>query len=115
MYDGAVEDIVGSETWVLNSTLSDVLRMYYVFNNTVSQEAVCSAKWFAANFTSNGKTYYFIGTDASGMPTKGATDYADLAYETNAFKNEAYRTITFDSPITDTALLTWLQANGTKQ
>lgn len=44
-----------------------------------------------------------------------ATDYADLVYETSSFKNEAYRTITFDEPVTDTNLLAWLQANGTKQ
>lgn len=112
-----VEGGASGETWVLNTSLTNVLRMYYVFDSSVSQETVAngSGNWFAANFTSNNKTYYFIGTDASGAPTKGATDYSDLAYETSAFKNEAYRTISFAEPVTDTALLTWLQANGTKQ
>lgn len=105
------------ETWLLNSTLTDVLRMYYTFDSTASESAVenGSGNRFTANFESNGKTYYFIGTDKSGAPNRGATDYADLVYESSSFKNEAYRTITFDSPVTDSTLLTWLQANGTKQ
>lgn len=112
-----VEGGASSETWLLNSTLTDVLRMYYAFDSTASESAVenGSGNRFTANFESNGKTYYFIGTDKSGAPNRGATDYADLVYESSSFKNEAYRTITFDSPVTDTALLTWLQANGTKQ
>lgn len=103
-----------SETWVLNDTLTDVSRLYYVFNSTVSQEAVCSSKWFTTNFTSNDKSYYFIGTDMSGPPTRGATDYADLVYETGAWKNSVYKTITLSNPASGD-LLTWLEANGVKK
>ena len=31
------------------------------------------------------------------------------------FHDAAYRTVTFDTPVTDESLLTWLQANAVKQ
>ena len=73
-------------------------------------------------FTSNGQKFTSIGADydagsyvilrydngeVAGYDTAGG----DLVYE---FYDEAYRTITFDTPPTG-ALLTWLQSNATRQ
>lgn len=85
-----------AETWVLNSTI------------TGNGE-------FTADFTSNGKSFYSIAVSSS------ITSYGEkmggnvIVYaKRSGWLNEAYRTIVFDtSPSGD--LLTWLQANGTKQ
>lgn len=85
-----------AETWVLNSTI------------TGNGE-------FTADFTSNGKSFYSIAVSSS------ITSYGEkmggnvIVYaKSSGLSNEAYRTIVFDtSPSGD--LLTWLQANGTKQ
>lgn len=85
-----------AETWVLNSTI------------TGNGE-------FTADFTSNGKSFYSIAVSSS------ITSYGEkmggnvIVYtRSSGWSNEAYRTIVFDtSPSGD--LLTWLQANGTKQ
>lgn len=85
-----------AETWVLNSTI------------TGNGE-------FTADFTSNGKSFYSIAVSSS------ITSYGEkmggnvIVYaKSSGWSNEAYRTIVFDtSPSGD--LLTWLQANGTKQ
>lgn len=85
-----------AETWVLNSTI------------TGNGE-------FTADFTSNGKSFYSIAVSSS------ITSYGEkmggnvIVYaKRSGWSNEAYRTIVFDtSPSGD--LLTWLQANGTKQ
>lgn len=93
------------ETWLLNETLTGFDQGLVSFEYNV-------------NFTSNGNNYSILKTGKS-------TDYISdtLIYDTvivynrtglNTWKNEAYRTITFATSPTGN-LLTWLQANGTKQ
>ena len=73
------------------------------------------------SFTSNGQKFTSIGAEYS------AGSYIILRYDNNEiagydpgfggayeFDNEAYRKLTFDTPPTG-ALLTWLQANATRQ
>jgi hypothetical protein len=85
-----------AETWVLNSTI------------TGNGE-------FTADFTSNGKSFSSIAVSSS------ITSYVEkmggnvIVYtKRSGWNNEAYRTIVFDTSPTGN-LLTWLQANGTKQ
>lgn len=85
-----------AETWVLNSTI------------TGNGE-------FTADFTSNGKSFYSIAVSSS------ITSYGEkmggnvIVYaKSSGWSNEAYRTIVFDTSPSGN-LLTWLQANGTKQ
>lgn len=93
--------LCAGETWVLNE--SPTLLQY--------------AKQFDISFTSNNTSYTYLkfGEDSIGIAQAlyyGTTQ----VYEdgNNAWTNTAYRTITFDTPPTGD-LLTWLQANGTKQ
>lgn len=90
------------ETWVLNETIP-----------TTSQ----GTGGYNANFVSNGTTYTYINFDGkpNGIRYSNSTDEI-LAYSwvDNAWSNTAYRTITFATAPTGD-LLTWLQANGTKQ
>ena len=92
----------GTETWVINSDATGELVTTQI------------------SFTSNGQKFTSIGTYYSGI-------FVILCYDSNEiagydpgfggayeFDNEAYRTITFDTPPTG-ALLTWLQSNATKQ
>lgn len=92
------------ETWVLNDNISSADRLSKV----------------EISFTSNNEKYtgfqyeravlsYFISDGSS-------TDIAnvDLRGETTSWTNTAYKTITFETTPTGD-LLTWLQANGTKQ
>ena len=82
------------ETWLLNSTL-----------NATDVSSII-------NFVSNGTTYTNIVYDASG---KIQLKYSgNVVYSAGSWTNEAYRTITFETAPTGD-LLTWLQANGTKQ
>lgn len=74
-------------------------------------------------FTSNGQKFTSIGANYNDSGT-----FMILRYDNNEvagwdiygggagfeFDNEAYRTITFDTPTTG-ALLTWLEANATRQ
>lgn len=101
-YNGEYEDISSGETWLLNDWLN--------FEN---------GQWITltASFTSNGQTF-------SSIKYKYApTAYAYLNYDDTwvfdsddggGWRNEAYRMITFETTPTGD-LLTWLQANGTKQ
>lgn len=84
-----------SETWVLDKVSSSTI----------------SNKSFTVAFTSNGTT--FSQLVASRLEESLKYD-STLAWSTGTWQNTAYRTITFaTSPTGD--LLTWLQANGTKQ
>ena len=71
-------------------------------------------------FTSNGQKFTSIGTNSDYGPIVLYYDNIEIAgYEPGTgtryeFDNEAYRTITFDTPPTG-ELLTWLQANAVKQ
>lgn len=85
-----------AETWVLNSTITGNGK-------------------FTADFTSNGKSFYSIAVSSS------ITSYGEkmggnvIVYaKSSGWSNEAYRTIVFDTSPSGN-LLTWLQANGTKQ
>lgn len=71
-------------------------------------------------FTSNGQKFTSIGTNSDGtffilcydsMEIAGYDPGVDTEY---IFDDEAYRKLTFDTPPTG-ALLSWLQANATKQ
>lgn len=88
------------ETWVLNDVIGDYDKTFFV------------------NFNSNGIEYSSI--NLNNMRDKQFMDYAQgsigtSVYEDGTWTNQAYRTITFDEPVTDSTLLAWLQANGTKQ
>ena len=71
-------------------------------------------------FTSNGQKFTSIGTKSDYGPIVLYYDNIEIAgYEPGTgtryeFDNEAYRTITFDTPPTG-ELLTWLQSNAVKQ
>ena len=105
------------ETWLLNETL-DIYRV----NGS-------KRGYYTADFISNGEKFAQIQTEDdnddqgqyleyykvanSGLPTLIYHSYQhnDGGYE---WENQAYRTLTFSTPPTGD-LLTWLQANGTKQ
>ncbi len=85
------------ETWLLNSDISSaedisVSNLSFVSNSQNFTSIICTTGKGGANLSYN-QTGVFVST----------------------WENEAYRTITFDSPVTDSTLLTWLQANGVKQ
>ena len=73
----------------------------------------------STNFTPNNTAFTSISlmlrTGREGVQLQyGTTDVYDSIIG-SGWTDQAYRTITFDSPVTDTTLLTWLQSNGTKQ
>ena len=90
------------ETWVLNETISDTYQ---------------GSGGFSATFTSNSETFIGIGFDGkpNGIRYEQSTNEV-LVYNfgDNSWTDQAYRTLTFAIPPTGD-LLTWLQANGTKQ
>lgn len=81
------------ETWLLLATVS-----YSAFSEDIS-------------FTSNGVSYTTINSSYSGLKYDDTVVYD---YNENGWSNDAYRTVKFDTAPTGD-LLTWLQANGTKQ
>lgn len=83
------------ETWVLNET--------YNGSTTASYDV---------NFTSNGESFAKLsyGDNPRWFIKYGETD----VYFNGTWTDQAYRTLTFAIPPTGD-LLTWLQANGTKQ
>ena len=85
-----------AETWVLNSTITG--------NGN-----------FTADFTSNGESFYSIAVSSS-ITSYGKKMGGNLIVyaKGSGWNNEAYRTIVFDTSPSGN-LLTWLQANGTKQ
>lgn len=96
-----------SETWVLNETAGDS-------GTGLSETTV--------NFTSNNLNFVALGANNMQVGPQSIWYYTSLdvneyveAKSYGTWNNEAYKTITFDEPVTDTKLLTWLQANGTKQ
>ena len=90
------------ETWVLNESLG---------MGTLSKTSV--------TFTSNNENFVSIAYSTSSMGPqtlwyyKNDTEYV-VACEYGTYSNQAYRTITFETAPTGD-LLTWLQANATKQ
>lgn len=89
------------ETWVLNESIASALAQTTVNFKAKNSTTNYTGIRFAQALDSYNGYYYYDG------------GYW-LAYET-AWHNQDDRTITFDSPVTDTDLLAWLQANGTKQ
>ena len=98
------------ETWVLNdtltgSTLEDITVPTFVSNGHTFQY-----------LTWNNETYVIKLTyiDREDRDNDVTVYYGDDDHDFKGWLNQAYRTITFStSPTGD--LLTWLQANGTKQ
>lgn len=87
-----------AETWVLNTTISLPSSTLY------------------GDFTSNGKSFiaiYNVGA-LSYTSYAGNTVSDTIVYENGRWINDAYRTLVFDMA-PDGDMLTWLQANGTKQ
>lgn len=89
------------ETWVLNETINATDGL-----NT------------AISFSSNNQSFDTFYTHYSPLKEEYVIDYILNSIHYNAYNNgwtnEAYRTITFETAPTGD-LLTWLQANGTKQ
>lgn len=87
------------ETWVLNETLSGVSMTDNNINFTADNQAFTTLDW--------------TGSSLSTMTDDG--DYNTIyMYRNGQFTDPAFRTIIFATEPTG-ALLTWLQANGTKQ
>nr|DAO90279.1 MAG TPA: hypothetical protein [Caudoviricetes sp.] len=96
------------ETWVLNSTITAPSSS--IDKNIDFLCVGTSQNFIRILIESEGRGVhleYFAQGDSSTAGTVVSTGGTAVATE--------YRTLTFDSPVTDTALLTWLQANGTKQ
>lgn len=90
------------ETWVLNESLG---------MKSLSKTSI--------SFTSNNAQFIAIEVSTGNTGPESAYYYTDdktytTACEYGTWANQAYRTITFSTAPTGT-LLTWLQANGTKQ
>ena len=98
--------VSSGETWVLNETLKgEPYGLYNEYATTI-------------DFTSNGENFTKIGVDNDHSTNPWIRYYTNstenLVYSYGKWSNTAYRTITFAIPPTGD-LLTWLQANGTKQ
>lgn len=100
------------ETWVLNETLSSV-----TFN-------IYASYFYCDSYRYSGIERTFVVNGTNFMGYRDPQNDGDVVvvwsanhhYETGKYwLDEKYRTITFTQPVTDTTLLTWLQANGTKQ
>lgn len=98
--------VSSGETWLLNETITNT-----------------EAWSISAPFNSNNQDFEgikiasFKGSKVTYLKNEGNSVivYDTSAGATTGWTDSAYRTITFDAPVTDTTLLTWLQANGTKQ
>ena len=93
-------EVSTGETWLLNETPSLATPTGATILTNI-------------NFVSNGVSYTSIEVGKKERIYYDSTIVFDEI--DNTWADVAYRTLTFDSPVTDTALLTWLQANGTKQ
>lgn len=102
--------VSSGETWLLNETLIE-----------------SNQDFTSLNFTSNSQSFVRIVRQYDNRPTPPANSLlyykSDGTYVTAVYanddgvgtwNNQAYRTLTFDTAPTGD-LLTWLQANGTKQ
>lgn len=96
------------ETWLLNSTITAPSSS--IDKNINFLCVGTSQNFIRILIESEGRGVhleYFAQGDSSASGTVVSSGGTTVATE--------YRTLTFDSPVIDTALLTWLQANGTKQ
>lgn len=98
------------ETWVLNETLgTDELfgmKDSYFTSNAISFRYL--TRRYEPTEYRDRLTYFHPSEDAEVV-------YYGQVEKGTGFVNSNYRTIVFDEPVTDSTLLTWLQANGTKQ
>ena len=92
-----------SETWVLNETISSIGGLALPYTQT---EFVSNSKQFSAIECTTNKTVEMRYYDSDGVDV--------FVYSNVWMYSDNYRTITFSAPTTGD-LLTWLQANGTKQ
>ena len=92
--------VSAGETWVLDEIVDGL-----------------SIETTQVDFVSNNTQFSYINSRKGYIAYSNSEEFdeANMVYDTAQWTNEAYRTVTFDSPVTDTALLTWLQANGVKQ
>ena len=97
---------------MLNETPAQSKIYYYFDSSYVADNPAVS---FEAAFVSNNQNFVKL-TGTSVAPDIGidATICIAARTKTDGWVNEAYRTITFETAPTG-ELLTWLQANGTKQ
>ena len=93
------------ETWVLNESLTDttgetgfLVKVNFTSNSSIFTEITLRTR---------------VGREGVQVDYDTTTVYDSL--RGSGWTNEAYRTIIFYEPVTDNTLLTWLQANGTKQ
>lgn len=106
--------VISGETWLLNDTFQLITKLYYYFDS--SYEADTPIMSYEVNFKSNGQSFVKLtGSRVGPDPSIEANKAVAVFTNSDEWVNEAYRTITFDEPVTDTNLLAWLQANGTKQ
>ena len=130
LYLGATEVTKAymGETLVYETSQQDELAGTWVLNDTIDYTSfvkVTGATAIEFNFTSNGNTYFGITTDEkpNGLKyiiTTGTGDVEPVyVASTNTWTNEAYKTITITSKLSEVTngneLLAWLQENATKQ
>ena len=110
---GTIETYTGEE---------DELAGTWVFNEQLNTTALATTY---VNFTSNGKTCSSIQRNYSGRPFVRNEMFYNFdgldqnVYDMAVWVNEAYKTITITSKLSEVTdgetLLAWLQANATKQ
>nr|DAJ89571.1 MAG TPA: hypothetical protein [Caudoviricetes sp.] len=109
-----VQEPPTGETWVLNEEPSS-LKIWYYFDSSYAAASVDDFS-FIVNFTSNGKKFVKMSGDTVGPdPIYDTSKCVEVRTKSDGWVNESYRTITFEEAVTDSNLLTWLQANGVKQ
>ena len=93
------------ETWVIKNSADGVFATTQISFTSNGQKFSS----IGANYDDTGTfvILHYDNDEIAGMDIMGGS----VAYE---FYNEAYRTLTFDTPPTG-ALLTWLQSNAVKQ
>ena len=96
----------------------------WVLNDEPKFSPLTSTRTFYVNFTSNNTTFNCIRLESEKVPMHDdavSISYGEGANHINPYysgawrEDTAYKIITFDEPVTDSELLSWLQANGTKQ
>ena len=96
----------------------------WVLNDEPKFSPLTSTRTFYVNFTSNNTTFESIRLESEKVPMHDdavsisyGEGYTGInPYYSGAWRADtAYKTITFDEPVTDGELLSWLTANGTKQ
>ena len=103
-------------TGTLEASSSGVAKETWVIKSDATGELVTTQ----ISFTSNGQKFTSIGATYTGLYVVLCYGNVEVAgYDPGTggvyeFDNEAYRTITFDTPPTGD-LLTWLQTNATRQ